>query len=60
MVNSVWVNADHGHDFQPLTNHMIKLKNFTKGEICESSSFPFSLQLMCDQTLSNLIVCLTI
>ena len=30
MVNTVWVNADHGRDFHPLTNHMTKLRNFTK------------------------------
>ena len=38
----------------------IELNNFTKGEIHEFSVFPFSLQLMFDQTLSNLIVCLII
>ena len=58
MVNTVWVNADHGHDFYPLTNHITKLRNFTKGEICQLSAFP--LYLMFDQTLSNLIVCLMI
>ena len=26
MVNTVWVNADHGRD---LVDHMTKLKNFT-------------------------------
>ena len=31
MVNSVRVNADHGHDFHPLADHM---KKFTKVEIC--------------------------
>ena len=39
---------------------MTKLRNFTKGEICEFSAFPFLFDLMFDQTLSNLIVCLTI
>ena len=34
--------------------------NFTKGEIHEFSAFPFSLHLIFDQTLSNLIVCLMI
>ena len=29
MVNTVWVNADHGRDLHPLANHMRKLKNFT-------------------------------
>ena len=52
--------ADHGCDFHPLADHMTKLRNFTKGEIREFSTFPFSLQLMCDQTLTNLIVCLMI
>ena len=28
MLNIVWVNADHGHDFNPLTIHMTKLKKF--------------------------------
>ena len=32
MVNTVWVNADHGCDFHPLDDHMTKLRNFTKGE----------------------------
>ena len=32
MVNSVRVNADHGHDFHPLADYMIKLWNFNKGE----------------------------
>ena len=50
MVNTVWVNADHGRDFHP----------FTKGEIREFSAFPFSLALMFDQTLSNLIICLMV
>ena len=26
MLNTVWVNADHGRDFHPLANHMTKLK----------------------------------
>ena len=46
MVNTVRVNADHGCDFHPLTDHMIKLRNFTKGKICEFSAFPLSLQLL--------------
>ena len=53
-------NVDHGRDFRPLADHMTKLQNFTKGEICEFSAFPFSVHLMFDQTLSNLIVCLMI
>ena len=48
------VNADHGGDF-PLADHMTKLRNFTKG-LKEFSAFPFSLQLMLDQTFSNVIV----
>ena len=32
MVNTVWVNADHGRDFHPLVNYMTKLQNFTKEE----------------------------
>ena len=46
MVNTLWVNADHGCDFHPLNDHMTKLQNFSKGEIREFSAFPFSLQLM--------------
>ena len=49
MVNTVRVSAD-----QPLNNLM------TKGKIREFSAIPFSLQLMFDQTLRNLVVCLTI
>ena len=60
MVNTVWVNVNQGHDLHPFTDHMTKLRNFTKKEICEFSAF--SLHLMFDQTLSNLnlIVCLMI
>ena len=46
MVNTVWVKADHGRDFHPLTDHMTKLNNFTKGEIREFSVFPFPLHLI--------------
>ena len=56
MVDTVRVNAVHRRDFHPLTNHMIKLKNFTKSEIHEFSIFLFSLHLIFDQTLSNVIV----
>ena len=52
MVNTVWVNADHGRDFHPLANHM--------GEILEFSAFPFLLHLLFDQMLSNLIICLMV
>ena len=60
MVNTLRVNADHGCEFHTLADHMTKLKNFTKGEILECSVFPFSLHLMFDQTLSNLIVLMMI
>ena len=60
MANVVQVNADHGRNFNPLSNHMIKLKNFTKGENRDFLAFQFSLNLMLEQTLSNLIVCLMI
>ena len=50
----VWVNADHGRDFHPLTDHIIKLKNFTKEENRDFSAFRFSLQLKLEQTLTNL------
>ena len=50
--------AAHGRYFHPVADHMTKLKKF--GEICEFSVFPFSVQLMFDQTLSNSIVCLMI
>ena len=60
MVNPVWVNADHGRDFHPLANHITKLHNFTKEENCDFSAFKFSLQLMLQQALTNLIVCLMI
>ena len=39
MVNTVWVNADHGRYFHPLADHMTKLKNFTKEENCDFSAF---------------------
>ena len=57
MVNTVWINA---HDFHPLADHMTKLKNFTKEENHDFSAFKFSLQLMLEQALANLLVCLTI
>ena len=40
MVNTVWVNAEYGRDFHPLTDHMT---TFTKDDICEFSAFPFHL-----------------
>ena len=30
MVNTVWVNVDHGYDLHPLADHMTKLQHFTK------------------------------
>ena len=60
MVNTVRVKADHQPDFLPLIGHMTMLRHFIKGEIHEFSAFPFSLHLMFDQILSNLIVCLMI
>ena len=67
MVNTVRVYADHGRDFQPLADHMTKLRNFTKGEIRKFSTFSFSFHLifhqrltMDDQTFSNVIVYLMI
>ena len=56
MVNTMRVNADHGRDFNPLADHMTKLKNFTKGENHDFSAVLFSLYLMLEQALSNLIV----
>ena len=58
MVNTGRVSADNERDFHHLADHMTQLRNFTMGEIRAFSTFPFSLQLMFDQTLSNLIVCL--
>ena len=60
MVNTVWVNADHGHDLHLLADHMTQLKNFTKEVNCDFSAFRFSLQLMLEQALTNLTVCLMI
>ena len=60
MVNIVWVNADHGCDFHPLADHMTKLNNFTKEDNPDFSAIPCSLQLMLEQALTNLIVCLMI
>ena len=49
---------NHGCDFKPLTIHMTKLRNFTKGEKRDFLAFRFSLHLMLE--LSNLILCLII
>ena len=56
----MWVTADHGRDFHPPTDHMTKLRNFTKEENRDLSVFRFSLQLMFEQAFTNLIVCLMI
>ena len=60
MVNTVWVNADHGCNLPPLSGHLTKLRNFTKEESRDCSAFRFSLQLMLEQALTNLTVCLMI
>ena len=57
MVNTVRVNADHGRDFNPAAGHIIKENNFSKGENLGFPAFRFSLHLMIEQTLSNVIVC---
>ena len=49
MVNTVWVNADHGRDLHQLANHMTKLENFTKKQNHDFSAFRFSLQEMSEQ-----------
>ena len=54
MANTVQVNVDHGRDFNFLTDHM------TKGDNHDISAFRFSLHLMLEQALNNLIVCLMI
>ena len=43
MINTVWVNADHGRDLHLLADHMTKLKNFSKEENRDFSAFRFSL-----------------
>ena len=60
MVNTVWVNADHGRDLHPLADHMTNLRNFTMEENRDFLAFRFSLQLMLEQAVTNLIVCLMI
>ena len=57
MIKPLRVSADNGRVFRPLADHV---QHFTKVEIPEFSTFPFSFQLMLDQTLTNLIVCLMI
>ena len=59
MVNTVRINADHGRDFNPLADHMTKLKISPRVKIY-FSTFRFLLHLMLEQAVSNLIVCLMI
>ena len=47
------VNADHGRDLHPLADHMT---NFTKEENRDFSAFRFSLQLILEKALPNLIL----
>ena len=54
------VSPDHGRDIHLLADHTTKLRHFTDGDIREFSVFTFSIQLTFEQTLRNLIVCLTI
>ena len=56
MVNTVQVNADNLRDFNPLADHMTKLRNVTMGEKCDFSTFRFLYSLMVQQALSNLII----
>ena len=44
----------------PFAEYVIKLRNLTNGEVCDFSAFLFSLKLMFDQTISNIIVCVAI
>ena len=41
MVNTVWVNADHGRDLHSLVDHMTTLRNFTKEENRDFLNFFF-------------------
>ena len=60
MVQTLLVSADHERDCHPLADQMTKLLNFTKIDIREFSAFSCSLQLLFDQILSSVMVCLTI
>ena len=59
MVITVPVNADYERDLSHQLHDKVK-KKFTKGENRDFSAFQFSLQLMLEQALTNLIVCLMI
>ena len=54
------VNTDHEHDINPLADYMTQLQHFTKEDNCDFSAFRFSFQLILEQTITNLIVCLMI
>ena len=56
MVNNV---RDNGRDFYLLADHMTKLQNY-KGGNRDFSAFRYSLHLILEQALHNLIVCLMI
>ena len=53
MVNTVWVNTNHGCNLHPLADHMTKLRNFTKEENHDFSAFRFSFQLMLEHASIN-------
>ena len=46
MVNTVWVNAGHGHNFHPLANHVTKVKKFTKEENEIFQHFDFTVKCL--------------
>ena len=56
MVGTVQISADHERHFSPLADHMIKLWE----KIMIFQHFEFHFNLMLEQALSNLIVCLMI
>ena len=60
MVNTVRVSANHGRDVILSLTTIKKLRNFTKEENRGFSAFRFSLHLMLEQALSNLIICMVI
>ena len=62
MVNAVWVNGDHGRDFHPLTDHMMKLKIFFVNRHSEAQktkwfSIIYRSVYTRQQNLSNLMKC---
>ena len=60
LCGSVLIGGGVGGDFHLLADHMTKLRNFTKEENRDFSAILFSLQLMHEQALTNLIVYLMI